>query len=209
MIVCFPLEGIGQESMALAQIMVASVRKHMPFATIVQHCGSVCPGVPGVDRVERRVIPGDFVERRWTHMHEMMQLADEPVLSLDYDVVVRRNLEYVFEDDFDVAMCRTPDRRDTPYNAGVIFLRPHGASFWAEVLDAYRNNTGRDGWEDSQKALTIAADHTALHVRMLNFFVYNFTPDREGTDRSGAALVHYRGRRKRFMAKDNLELLHG
>lgn len=209
MIVCFCMEGrLTHDAVALAQIMVASVRKHMPYARIVQHSDMAYPETPGVDHVIRLTLPGDHVERRWGHMAHMMAFTEDNVLSLDCDVVVRRDLRDVFERDFDIAMCRTPDRRDTAYNAGVIFAKPEGFAFWQEVLDAYQR-TGKDEWEDSQRALTMAADDTRLKVLDLNFNVFNFTPAEAGTDRSAAALVHYRGRRKRFMAQDNMELLNG
>lgn len=208
MIVCFCMEGtLGHDAIELARIMVASVRKHLPSARIVQHSDLAYPKTPGIDEVQRRSLKGDHIQRRWGHMAEMMRDASELVLSLDCDVVLRADVGYVFNDDFDIAMCRTPDRRDLVFNAGVIFAKPSGAGFWDEVLHEYAADRAiMDGWEGSQTALTRAAEKSVLTVRNLLFDTYNFTPTGPGVVPDSAAIVHYRGRRKRFMVADNMEL---
>jgi hypothetical protein len=205
------MEGrLSHDARDQARIMIASVRKHMPVARIVQHSDMEYPQTDGVDEIRRRRFDGDHIQRRWSHMQDMMRYGRENVLSLDCDVVVKRDVIDVFEQDFDIAMCRTLDRRDLVFNAGVIFAKPSGAGFWAEVLYEYAADPAiMDEWEGSQTALTRAADKSALKVRNLNFDIYNFTPNGPGVVPPTAQIVHYRGRRKRFMAQDNLEHAHG
>ncbi len=194
--VCFCLEGTidPKPYIRIASLMVESVKRHMPNAEIIQHTDMTFPAVPGVT-VVRRDLPGDHIERRWTHCAK----TEGPFISLDCDVVVKRDLSGVFDRQFDVAMCRTPDRPDRAYNAGVLFVKT--PAFFDEVISAYRTKTKRDEWEDSQRALTIAADGTKRIVLDMPFDEYNFTPTAPGQG-AGAAIIHYRGLRKKFMSID-------
>lgn len=173
--------------------MVASIRCCMDVP-IVQHTDMTFPQVEGVD-VQRLDIPGDHIERRWSHLAHM----EGEVISLDCDVLVKRDLSHVFAKPFDVAMCRTPDREDRVFNAGVIFSR--NPEFWREVLRVYKALPSPDGWEDSQRAITKVADSGKFMVLELPFDEYNFTPTGPGQGKD-AAIVHYRGLRKKFMSLD-------
>jgi len=207
--ICVAMEGRLPESYwPLAEMMARSVRKHMPQAILVQHTDMAYPRLPWADEIVRFHMLGDLVDNRWSQMVKQTQeTPDSYLLQLDCDVVMKSDVSDVFALDFDVAMCRTPDRADRVYNAGVIFCKPSGAGFWTEVLREYKDDTIRDGWEGSQTAITRAADKKKFKVLDLPFDTYNYTPSAPLGVPSSARLVHYRGQRKRFMAKDNPDLL--
>lgn len=208
LIVCVSMQGrLPKDAWPLSDCMAASVRRHIPEAYLVHDTDNSYPAMPWADLVRRNEVPGDLIDRRWTQMADNAKVwPDSCFLQLDCDIVVRSDVSDVFSQDFDIAMCRTPDRSDRVYNAGVIFQKPTGAAFWAEVVREYQDERIRDGWEGSQTALTRAADRMrkdGFKVLDLPFDVYNYTPDGPGMVPETARIVHYRGRRKRFMLKDN------
>ena len=192
-----------EESLALASVFVASVRDAMPHAGIVHITDAQFPEIPGVDHVFREPwVDGGWIEYRFTALKAFTQLFGQH-LFLDYDTVVRKDVSYVMDEDFEVAMCETPDRRDRVLNGGVIFcktpkLYENGRAIYVQTRSL------QDGWEGGQTAQDIAA--RALRCKYLDFDKYNFTPDCIGQVPDSAEIVHYRGRRKRFMAKDNTHL---
>lgn len=207
-IFCVSMQGpLPQDAWPLAECMAASIRHWMPHARIAQHTDLTYPALPWADEVRRTVFPGDIIDQRWSQMTEhTMARPEANLIQLDCDVVLRDDVTDVFDMDFDIAMCRTPDRRDRVFNAGVIFQKPSGASFWREVVREYQDPRIRDGWEGSQTAITRAADRVlreGMKILELPFDVYNYTPDAAGEAPGTARLVHYRGRRKRFMIQDN------
>lgn len=206
--VIFPLAGKLNvaESHALAEVFVASVKMSMPHAKVTQIADATFPAAPGVDAVFR--FPwngGDWIQYRFSALDAYARAHGEH-LMLDYDIVVRKDVSHVMQADFDVAMCITPDRSDAVLNGGVIFCKR--ADFYAQGLRIYNKRPDlRDGWEGGQTAQSMAAK--AMRCKFLDFDTYNFTPDGPGKVPESTAIVHYRGRRKRFMVQDNLEAING
>jgi hypothetical protein len=205
MIVCTILAGKlePKESLELGGVFLASVRRAMPHARVVQVSDEKFPEVPGVDSVFRHPwTTGGWIRFRFEALASFARINGEH-LFLDYDIVVRRDVSYVMKEDFEVAMCETPDRRDHILNGGVIFCKT--PLLYERGRDIYfATPTLQDEWEGGQTAQDRAA--RSLNLKYLDFDRYNFTPDCMGAVPPSAEIVHYRGRRKRFMVKDNMEV---
>lgn len=205
--VAFPFTNPLPVSVALA--MIASVRRHVPNACVIQMTDLVTDAVAGVDQVLRLPRVPDFIIFRFGLLD---RLPREATLLLDYDVIVQGDLSHVFYDsgqvDFDLALTRR-DATDKsisstmlekiPHNAGVMFSRPKGFDFWREALSTYWNETGRNGWLDGALAVELALKNTRLRVLDLPCSIYNYTPISPDEDVSARLCVHYKGFRKHWI----------
>lgn len=211
--ICFPLAGQVDiaDQHARGSIVLRSIRHFMPHAHVTQVSDESCPVVPGVDGVVRHPWRKgrDWIQFRFEALDAYaMKVGDH--LQLETDTVVRRDVSYVMERDFDVAMCVTPDRRDAVLNGGVIFCK-HSALYRVGLGIYNARPDLQDAWEGGQTTQSMAA--RSMRCEFLDFYRYNYTPERAGVVPPTAEIVHYRGRRKRFMAADNpefaQELVHG
>lgn len=191
--VIFPYWGIDESD--LAEMMVNSVKRCMPYAKVIQQTDEKTPQLPFVDEVWRKPRTGDFIEHRFGMLSE---LKDE-CLSLDYDVIVQADLSHVFNDDWDVCLTeRSGAPEETRYNSGVMFLRPSGNGFWKKMLKEYQNH--KDGWMGGQVAICKALQKTRYKVKLLDRDQYNYTPQSTPQeDVSKRLVVHYKGKRKEWM----------
>lgn len=191
------------EYLALAKLMVASVRETMPHAEIVQMSDRHTPAVLGIDRVDREPLKGPLIYER---VRRMAHYRGD-VLALDPDVIVRKSVANVFKKDFDVALT-VRDRRievegvdvtqAQPFNGGVMFCR--NPEFWREVLREMDNMEERERyWFGAQTALANAARSGKFHIVALPGSVYNYSPDTWDEDLTGRKVIHYKGRRKHWM----------
>ena len=207
--VCFALQGESCRGSGLERggYFVQSVRQHLPEATIVQLSNDHFPAVPGIDRVQRRPNTGDFIQWAFRSMLDLFDQVHGPVLQLATDIVVKHPVSHIFNDSFDVAACRYPekDRTDGAYCGDTNFVHRSGFPIWENALAHYERNPNlRDGWEGGQTALLWAFRQPGVRVLDLDFDTYNFTPDAPGQVPESAKIVHYRGLRKIFMAQDCL-----
>lgn len=203
--ICFPLAGKVDiaDQHARGAVLIRSIRHFMPHASITQVSDEHYPAVPGVDAVLRHPWRKglDWIQFRFEALDSYAKKVGEH-LQLETDIVVRRDVSYVMEGDFDVAMCVTPDRKDAVLNGGVMFCK--NPLLYAQALGIYNSRPDlQDGWEGGQTAQSIAA--RSMRCEFLDFDTYNFTPAQAGIVPPSAQIVHYRGRRKLFMAKDNPE----
>lgn len=192
MILIFPYWGIEEPD--LAEIMVRSVRKEMPGLKVIQQTDEITKQLPFVDGVWRKKRTGDFIEHRFG----MLQAIEEETISLDYDVIVNKDLRHVFKEDFDLALTlRKGHPEETRLNSGVMFLRPSGNGFWEETLNEYQSI--KDGWQNGQTAKSRASLKTNLNILYLDANLYNYPPRNKEEDISMKYVAHYKGKRKEWM----------
>lgn len=185
-----------------ARLTVASVRKAMPSARIVQLTNETFQGLAEVDDVYRHPRGKlDFIEWAFSGLIEVCR-RHLNVLQIATDVLVLRDVEYQFEGDFDIAACRYParTRTDGAFCGDVNFIRPLGVGFLRRALAIYRGLPERDGWEGGQTAFLRAHDERqGKRFRELDFERYCRTPETPSEEVGDAALVHFRGPRKEWM----------
>lgn len=192
----------------VAQIMVASVKRVMPAAKIVQMTDYDTKPVTGVDEVIRKRYDGRFLMP-----YRMLHLQDFPesqAIFLDTDVVVHKDLAPVFDEEFDVGLTirlepiMGPNGADVtkamPYNTGVMFSKQTGKPFWAEAHQYCLSlpKEAREWWGD-QLSVKAVADTTSLKVKTFPCDLYNYTPESQNEDLSNKFVVHYKGERKQWM----------
>ena len=193
--------------LAIPSLMVASVRKAMPGAEVVQMTDQRTAAVPGVDSVIRADWDGTkLMIYRLAHLAALERPA---CVILDTDVVVQRSLEPVFERAFDVALTlrqepvRTLDKTkdlapEMPYNTGVMFSRE--PRFWQAALECCRALPAKNhDWWGDQLSVKQVADSGAFRVIELPCETYNYSPRTEAEDLGERHVVHYKGARKIWM----------
>jgi hypothetical protein len=59
--------------------------------------------------------------RKWV---DIVESTDSPIILMDCDTIVLKDVSHVFENDFDIAYTKRPDEVKLPLNGGVLFVRP-------------------------------------------------------------------------------------
>ena len=133
---------------------------------------------------------------------------------LDTDIIVKRNVEEVFNKEFDVALTRRslydPAGKSEidnvqPYNTGVVFSRCN--EFWDKCLEWLAPREEHHKWAGEQRAINHVAARSAsrkpphndyFNILVLKCSEYNWTPSPNLME-SKAAIWHYKGNRKRWI----------
>lgn len=200
--VTIPVRVTADLNPSIAHVMAESVRRAMPDARLVHVAETGTQKLDGFDEIMHVDVDGDYVDQ----LLRIMASLEGNVLSLDYDVIVNRDVSVVFEQDFDVAMTARPvddktihPRLRSTYNMGVVFSK--NAGFWRLVRSLYQTLPDRDGWMNSQTlaSQTIRLMNGRYKVIELPGDEYNYTPSTEAEDVSKRKIVHYKGARKGWM----------
>jgi len=192
----------------LPRIMLASVRRAMPEARIVQLTDETTAPMAQVDEVVRK--PYDGTHLMTFRLRHMADLQPRNTLFLDTDVVVQHDLAFLFGQEFDVALTRRtgsiPDPNGVdgaalmPYNTGVMLSKASGWDFWRQSCEYCESlhEQHRRWWGDQFAVREIAARST-FRVLDIPCDIYNYSPTFENEDVSARFVVHYKGRRKAWM----------
>ena len=201
MIIAFPFAFGGLETdkeISLAAIFMNHARKACPDAEIVQMSDKETSRISGTDSCYRLDVKPYGV---W-HFEVTANFPAEQFVRLDYDTIVRSDIEEVFSIDFDIAIAK---ERTTTMNNGVVFVK--NRDFFVEGLANYKTTT-MDNWQDIQRAMQMTIEGGKFKVERLDGDVYNFFPSK---DRSlsmeelypeSAKVIHFKGSRKTFMKLD-------
>lgn len=195
----------AQDGYSCARLLVASVRRCMPYAKIVHFTDVDSPGVKGVDCVRRKPSEPMALLRMRHHAG-----VDGEWLFVDTDVIVQRSaVRKVFTDEFDIAITdRTwPHLRAAvgftermPFNTGVMFSRC--PRFWQDVYCRLRNlEPALQQWMGDQEVICeiVNEDPCRYQVKRLRGHRYNFppqVPSEKADDKqleTEAFIVHYKG----------------
>ena len=162
---------------------------------VVQMSDAKTPAAPGVDRVQRLAHRSPLMVYRFEHILALPDADHRELLILDSDVLVKRDVRDVFEQDFEVAL--TARAHALRYNTGVMFSK--GREFWRACLDrTYDFTPDYKEWWGDQFAVRDVAQTGLYKVRELPCSEYNWSPKHEG-DTSDAYIWHYKGQRKDWM----------
>lgn len=195
----------GPQQPKIADVMMASVREHMPNVILTQLTDMKTKRLKGVDEV-RRIDGITYGYLLCQHMIE----TPHPLIRVDYDMIFQGDITHVMEGDFDMAFNGHGD--DYVLNIGLGKKYPLATCLWGAKTNAFAKDfrahhiqSGRDDW----LGLIPSANEVALgyRVRVLDGFVYNYCP-KSRTDRPKDALViHYKGPRKEWMLPEGEEHL--
>jgi len=183
--------------------MVASVKEVMPTANIVQLSDMNTPIIKGVNTIIRKEYNGLIMVFRLEHLASLRGHW----VTLDTDMIIKKDLSHVFNQDFDVALTRRygvimdAEGNDVvklmPYNAGVMFSKNH--EFWIEALNKLKSlDRKAHEWYGDQLAIKLMADTDNYKVLELSCDEYNYTP-KDKEERKDVYVYHFKGQRKDWM----------
>jgi hypothetical protein len=193
----------------LAEMMCASVKKHMPDVELIQLTDEETPACDFAYRVIRLKREEPLMPFRLRHLANL----EGEWITLDSDCLVNGDLRQVFNSDFDVALTKRTKPvmfRDVdvtvemPFNTGVMFSR--NSRFWQ---DAYKRcltlPLEKQAWWGDQIAVKDVVNSGTYNVLELSCDEWNYTPSHRDEEIS-AKVVHYKGPlRKKWMVYD----IHG
>lgn len=194
MIVTFPFAFAGKERdhhKELANLFIKEIRKVKPAVELVQMTDMDTVRLDGIDACYRR---GSEPFAIWL-FNSMIEFPAEQFLRLDYDIILQSDVSDVFEKDFDIAIA---DEGHEKMNNGVVFVKDK--EIFRYALFCYMEHTGRDDWQDIQRAMQMAIDSENFNVLRLPPDIYNCYSSRDGSPHpESAKIVHFKGGRKKRM----------
>jgi len=161
--------------------MVASVKEVMPNVNIIQLSDMNTPIIKGVNTIIRKEYNGLIMLFRLEHLASLRGNW----ITLDTDMIIKKDLSHVFDQDFDVALTRRygvimdTNGNDLvkimPYNAGVMFSKNH--EFWKDALEALKTfKKETHEWYGDQLAIKFISDKNQYKVLELPCDEYKYTP---------------------------------
>lgn len=193
----------------VAERMVQSVRKAMPGVPIVQFThlehllASMVAGVDAVQVVDQRPLCVSVLDA-------YAACGDGDWLLLDTDVVVQRDVRYVFDEPFDIALATREGTlrpkeigskmmTTMPFNKGAVFSR--SPLFWKAARELLLAMTpAAQSWMGDQRAMNDVISTGSFEVKVLENH-YNYPPFTADEDVSFRSIVHYKGPRKTWMVQ--------
>lgn len=187
-----------------AEAMMRSVRANMPGVRIVQFTDETSPVVLGADEV-RRLPGGPMLGIRLAHY----AACEGEWLLVDTDILFRRDVRFIFDNEFDVALAlrdwphlAEESARLTadgmPYNTGVVFSRSR--AFWQHVEAKWLQlpEVERDWLSEQRVVAQVLRGLPAFNVLELSGW-YNYPPQPGVEPPHEASILHYKGGRKDIM----------
>lgn len=193
---------VGQD-VSLPTRMVESVLNAVKGANVIQLTDEHTPIIKGVNSVVRKRFNGQIMLFRMQHLADLRG----EWITLDTDMIIKKDLSSVFDNDFDVALTRRYgsifDKNGVdivklmPYNNGVMFSRNH--EFWREALHSinFMDDELKKWWGD-QVAVKEIAESGRYNVLELDCAEYNYTP-KDADERKDVYVYHFKGQRKEWM----------
>lgn len=186
----------------LADLLLRSIQRTMPGVPVSQFTDLKSPSVYGVTHVLRQP-PQSLSLLRSLHYASV----EGDWVFLDTDILVQRDVRNVFLRPFDIALADrrwphippTPDFTSAmPWNAGVIFSRC--PDFWWEIHERLKSDTSTAGnFFGDQAVICDLAKSDRYRILELPGMVYNYPPASADDAGKDAAIVHFKGPRKRWM----------
>lgn len=187
MIVALYLDLPSPAYVRLAQLCIASIRRHMKARVVLLTTLDMDTRHIEPDEVRFYDLPKDCFYGYRKCLAQSLVKGD--VLFLDVDCSLEADVSGMFETDFDVAV----SARDAPskfaYNGGVVFSR--SPDFWKRVAGSHRDHLN---WKMTEERFCKAATSGDFQVKVLDGLMYNNTTGGE------AKIRHYKGAQKWQMA---------
>lgn len=185
----------------LAKRLIASVRTCMPDVPIVHFTDPETRAMAGVDDVRRQ--PSGPIALGCLDAYAAA--GDGDWLFVDTDVLVQRDVRWIFDRPFDIAVASregtlvdqdhgTKCIASMPYNKGAVFSR--SSAFWTAAADRLRTlSAKRQEWMGDQVAMCDVIASGRFHIEVLPAR-YNYPP-KDQDDVHDKAILHFKGRRRK------------
>lgn len=176
---------------------VESIRYHHPQVQIVHMTDDRTRALAGVSAVWRsRALTGDtFIRER---MAMLSRMDDMPSAILDADTLVRKPLDDVWEQQFDIGLTWRPHQPVMPYNIGVMFCR--NPAFFAGVVKRMDDDAKYAKPFGDQEAVAQEAHCGKWRLATLKCSEWN-NSDINDEVIPDARIFHYKGARKEYQAR--------
>lgn len=187
----------------LAQVLIVSARRWMPNVEIVHFTDSDTRAIVGVNEVRRQ--PAGPVAL--SCLEAYASAGDGDWLFVDTDVVIQRDVRWIFDRSFDIAVASREGTllekevggkfmASMPYNKGAVFSR--SPVFWCEAAAYLRTlSPKRQEWMGDQVAMNAVIATKCFNVEILDPR-YNWPPKTKD-DIHDKAILHFKGKRKAWM----------
>jgi hypothetical protein len=195
----FFAQGVGPH-LDIAKHLIASCERVMPGVPVVHLTDGSTPKLEGTECIR---IAGDMPMAVRRIEHHSRLYGDW--LFLDTDCVVIKDVQGVFDDDFEIAVTdrkgsmweKTPYGSIMPYNMGVTFSR--NPEFWEQVLKYLKVMPAKfQEWEGDQRVVCEMI-RSGYPVKVLPGKIFNFTPEKVGDSVKHASILHFKGHRKQWL----------
>ena len=190
-----------------AKIMVASIRRYMPDATIIQASDRHANPVLGINRI----IKGDYDYQRHTlpgyWFQHILATGLDTMIHCDTDIIFANSIEEALQGDFDVAICKRPPDDATsmayrvlhPYNIGFIITKT--LEFWDLCSGVMHTWYKEFTWDLPQHVIGLVINSGFFKVKFLDGAIYNRTPLTPDERDDNVKVWHFKGNRKQWMEK--------
>ena len=185
----------------IADVWYENIRKYMKHP-IVHLTDMTTESFWFADEVQR-IDEQDIPMAKYRHLSTIKG----DVLSLDYDIVVQKDISDVFNRPFDIALTKRKAKKDfnemlylgSPHNTGVVWTRNN--EFWKICAERYKLFPKEQQWMIGQINITECAHIYRKKFKIIELpaFLYNYSPDTKEEDVSKKYVVHYKGTRKYWM----------
>jgi hypothetical protein len=129
--------------------------------------------------------------------------GEHPLVLVDVDCLVARDLTKAFDGTFDLGLTSRPDDKVAPINNGAIYIAPGNKAgvvkFFERALSLTKKHWGGDQEAISKAAAPIPPVHCVeerdgLRLAFLSMRSHNVVPAKEGAcHKSGPYIVHFKG----------------
>jgi hypothetical protein len=193
----------------IAEVMIASVREHMPNAIVTQLSDARSPKLKGSDDIRR--VDGVFYPYILArHMTELRP----PFIRVDYDMIFQGDITNILDEDIDMAMNLHGDPtviesswgRKYPY-ATCIWGAKNKSKEFAEDFRRTHIEAGRDEWLGLIPSVNEVVLSGKYRVKALPGNIYNYPPTSRDDRPKDALVLHYKGFRKKWMLPEGDEAL--
>jgi len=204
----FYLVGSSPEYRYLGGLAAQVAKQTMPGVKVVHFTDINSPRIPNVDEVKRMPKECPMAVFRMRH-HQ----TPGDWLFIDVDVLVVKNVQNVFDEQFDIAIASRLKNdgaqhdyfAEMPHNMGVVFSR--SPEFWAAAeKELLTYEPKMQEWMGDQLAVCRLIKRGGFDTRIVPGEDYNFAPNSLDAG-GGASILHFKGPRKNFMAARANELL--
>lgn len=188
-----------------AKIMVHSILRQMPGSIITQMSDKDARVIPGVSLVMR----GNYVYQQDEYARmfftNLVVVNQYPSVYCDADMIFMGDVTPLFDDDFDMAICRRPPDDGTslsyrvihPYNIGFMLFK--NDSFLKICQSVIGTFFGGSEFGIAQHVVGLVVNSGEFKIKFLDGNIYNRMPKDVDDFDPSVKVWHFKGNRKNWM----------
>ena len=188
-----------------SELLINSIKKHMPDQPIVQLSDELSETLPGV----KYMVTLHFDNKDDDYIYKIVEVyyrtGFEDILLCEGDMIFTGDMSELFDDDYEVSVCIRHENDGCseafkelfPYNIG--FLVVKNRKFWLDCLSVYERTEINNPYYIGQFVFAEAINSGKYKVNFLDGGIYNRTPIDVNDHNDKTKMWHFKGKRKNFM----------